>query len=213
MPLAIGINMEYVRHGDKPFDYGIRKAAELGFEYVEPNLLNGRDLMAEAGYYHFVSMDDDPLEHKAFDGALQRDDSLRTPIHWRDAITASERRFGVIRTLYDTKSAARMAADLSLPEGGSPARNQPQILRFSALSRLSFVVQSPSRQSSSHLGEATMRRFFALLKTVCGKLLEGFVRTRLMAELPSADELIRRQIDHPSDDPRSGSGLPMVGVL
>ena len=58
-----------------------------------------------------------------------------------------------------------------------------------------------------------MRRFFALFKAVCGKLLEGFVQTRLMAELPRAEELIRRRIDHPSDDPRSGSSPPIVGVL
>ncbi|MGQ0637099.1 MAG: sugar phosphate isomerase/epimerase family protein [Planctomycetaceae bacterium] len=65
MSIGIGINMEYVRHVDKPFEEGIRIASELGFEYVEPNLLNGRDLMAEAGYYHFVSMDEDPLEVRA----------------------------------------------------------------------------------------------------------------------------------------------------
>ncbi len=58
-----------------------------------------------------------------------------------------------------------------------------------------------------------MIRFFALLKAVCGKLLEGFVQTRLMAELPDANELILRRIDHPSDDPRSGIGPPMIGVL
>ncbi len=57
-----------------------------------------------------------------------------------------------------------------------------------------------------------MRQFLALIQAVCGKLLEGFVRTRLMAELHGADELFRRRIDHPSDDPRAGSG-PIVGVL
>ena len=58
-----------------------------------------------------------------------------------------------------------------------------------------------------------MRRCFALFKAVCGQLLEGFLQTRLMAELPGADELFRRRIDHPSDDPRSGSAPPIVGVL
>ena len=58
-----------------------------------------------------------------------------------------------------------------------------------------------------------MRRFFALFKAVCGKLLEGFVQTRLMAELHGADELFRRRIDHPSNDPRAGSVPPIVGVL
>ena len=58
-----------------------------------------------------------------------------------------------------------------------------------------------------------MKRFFALFKAVCGKLLEGFVQTRLMAELPDVNELLPRRIHHPSDDPRSGGGPPMVGVL
>ncbi len=54
-----------------------------------------------------------------------------------------------------------------------------------------------------------MRQFLALIQAVCGKLLEGFVRTRLMAELYGADELFRRRIDHPSDDPRVGSVPPL----
>ena len=58
-----------------------------------------------------------------------------------------------------------------------------------------------------------MRRFFALLTAVCGKLLEGFVQMRLMAELPDANVLMRRRKDHPSDDPRSGIRPPIIGVL
>ena len=58
-----------------------------------------------------------------------------------------------------------------------------------------------------------MKRFFALFKAVCGKIVDGFVQTRLMAELPGADELLRRRIDHASDNPRSGGGPPIVGVL
>lgn len=62
--IKVGINLEYVRHADRSFEYGLRKAAEIGYKYVEPCVLNGRDLLAEAGYYHFKSMDDDPLEVK-----------------------------------------------------------------------------------------------------------------------------------------------------
>ncbi|MBU4459660.1 MAG: sugar phosphate isomerase/epimerase [Verrucomicrobia bacterium] len=59
--IAIGINLEFVRHEDKPFEWGVRKAAELGYEYVEPMLHWGRELLSEAGYFHSVSMLDDPL--------------------------------------------------------------------------------------------------------------------------------------------------------
>lgn len=59
--LAIGINLEFVRHADKPFEWGVEKAAELGYEYVEPMVHLGRELLSEAGYFHSVSMLDDPL--------------------------------------------------------------------------------------------------------------------------------------------------------
>jgi len=62
--LAIGINLEFVRHDDKPFEWGVAKAAELGYEYVEPMVHWGRELLSEAGYFHSVSMLDDPLRLK-----------------------------------------------------------------------------------------------------------------------------------------------------
>ncbi len=64
MAIGIGINLDYVRHADKDFEYGARRAAELGYEYVEPCVSTGRDLLAEAGYYHMLSMEDDPLAYK-----------------------------------------------------------------------------------------------------------------------------------------------------
>lgn len=57
----LGVNLEFVRHADKPFEWAVAKAAELGYEYVEPMLHWGRELLSEAGYFHSVSMLDDPL--------------------------------------------------------------------------------------------------------------------------------------------------------
>jgi len=59
--IAIGVNMEFVRHDDKNFEWGVKKAADIGYEYVEPMLHWGRELLSEAGYFHSVSMLDDPL--------------------------------------------------------------------------------------------------------------------------------------------------------
>lgn len=59
--IALGINLEFVRHQDKPFEWGVEKAAALGFEYVEPMVHWGRELLSEAGYFHSVSLLDDPL--------------------------------------------------------------------------------------------------------------------------------------------------------
>lgn len=62
--IGIGINLEFVRHDDKPFEWGVEKAAELGYEYVEPMVHWGRELLSEAGYFHSVSMLDDPYRVK-----------------------------------------------------------------------------------------------------------------------------------------------------
>jgi sugar phosphate isomerase/epimerase len=59
--IKIGINMEFVRHDDKSFEWGVAKASEIGFEYIEPMVHWGRELLSEAGYFHSVSMLDDPL--------------------------------------------------------------------------------------------------------------------------------------------------------
>lgn len=56
----LGVNMEFVRHDDKPFEWGVAKAAELGYDFVEPMVHWGRELLSEAGYFHSVSMLDDP---------------------------------------------------------------------------------------------------------------------------------------------------------
>jgi sugar phosphate isomerase/epimerase len=62
--IYLGVNMEFVRHADKSFEWGVAKAAELGYAYVEPMVHWGRELLSEAGYFHSVSMLDDPLRIK-----------------------------------------------------------------------------------------------------------------------------------------------------
>jgi hypothetical protein len=58
--IILGVNMEFVRHHDKPFAWGVEKAAEIGYEYIEPMVHLGRELLSEARYFHSVSMYDDP---------------------------------------------------------------------------------------------------------------------------------------------------------
>ncbi len=58
--ISIGMNLEAIRRHEKPFEWGVEKAAELGYEYIEPMVHWGRELMSEAHYYHTVSMWDDP---------------------------------------------------------------------------------------------------------------------------------------------------------
>lgn len=62
--IYLGVNNEFVRHEDKNFEWAVAKAAELGYEYVEPMVHLGRELLSEAGYFHSVSMWDDPYRVK-----------------------------------------------------------------------------------------------------------------------------------------------------
>ena len=56
----LGVNMEFVRTHDKPFAWGVERAAKIGYQYVEPMVHWGRELLSEARYFHSVSMYDDP---------------------------------------------------------------------------------------------------------------------------------------------------------
>ena len=48
----IGLNAEYSRSSDKPFEWAVEEAAKLGYEWFEPMVHFGRELMSEAGYFH-----------------------------------------------------------------------------------------------------------------------------------------------------------------
>jgi sugar phosphate isomerase/epimerase len=57
----VAVNMEFVRSADKPFEEGVRIAAELGYELVEPMVHTGWELLSEVGYFHSFSLEEDPL--------------------------------------------------------------------------------------------------------------------------------------------------------
>ncbi len=58
--IHVGLNAEFSRSSDKPFEWAVERAAEMGYKYFEPMVHFGRELMSEAGYFHTVSMFDDP---------------------------------------------------------------------------------------------------------------------------------------------------------
>ncbi len=115
--IGIGINLEFVRHADKPFEWAVEKAASLGYEFVEPMVHWGRELLSEAGYFHSVSMLDDPYRIKrACDRAGIRLSGLST----HTPLCKPE-----ISTEY-LKQAVRFAAECGAPvvntdEGPKPA--------------------------------------------------------------------------------------------
>jgi len=104
--IHIGINLEFVRHHDKPFEWGVDKAAELGYTHVEPMVHWGRELLSEAGYFHSVSMLDDPLRVKR---ACQRAGVKLSGLSSHTPITKPD-----IGTEY-LKQAIRFAAECGAP--------------------------------------------------------------------------------------------------
>ena len=62
--IHVGLNAEYSRSSDKPFEWAVTTAAKIGYKYYEPMVHFGRELMSEAGYFHTVSMFDDPYRIK-----------------------------------------------------------------------------------------------------------------------------------------------------
>jgi len=57
----IAVNMEFCRSADKSFDEGVRIAGELGYEFIEPMVHTGWELLSEVGYFHSFSLEEDPL--------------------------------------------------------------------------------------------------------------------------------------------------------
>jgi sugar phosphate isomerase/epimerase len=58
--VKLGLNLEYVRHADRSFEWAVATAADMGYEYVEPMVHWGRELLSAAGYFHSFSMLDNP---------------------------------------------------------------------------------------------------------------------------------------------------------
>ena len=62
MSIQPGLNLEFSRRSEKPFETAVAWAARIGYQYVEPMLHTGREVMSEAGYYHSVSLEEDPYD-------------------------------------------------------------------------------------------------------------------------------------------------------
>ncbi len=62
--IYVGLNAEFSRSSDKPFETAVQMAADMGYKYFEPMVHYGRELMSQAGYYHTVSLFDDPYHIK-----------------------------------------------------------------------------------------------------------------------------------------------------
>jgi len=155
--VSIGVNMEFVRHADKSFEWGVEKAAELGYEYVEPWVHDGRELLSEAGYYMSISLQDDPYRIKRAcekAGIKLSGLSSHTPLCKPD-----------ISTNY-LKQAIRFAAECGAPvvntdEGPKPAwttEQEDHVLMRYVLAEAAAVAQArgillglePHQQYSKH---------------------------------------------------------------
>jgi len=51
-----------VRHEERDFNYSVQVAKELGFKYIEPEVMTGRCLLNVYGYCNITSLQDDPMD-------------------------------------------------------------------------------------------------------------------------------------------------------
>ena len=61
MAVKLGLNLEFSRHENLSFQRAVQLAAQMGYEYVEPMVHTGRQLLSEGGYLHSQSTLEDPL--------------------------------------------------------------------------------------------------------------------------------------------------------
>ena len=47
--IFVGLNTEFSRSSDKPFEWAVEETAKMGYEYIEPMVHFGRELMSEGG--------------------------------------------------------------------------------------------------------------------------------------------------------------------
>lgn len=50
------------RHEERDFAYAVQMARQLGFQYIEPEVMTGRCLLNVYGYCNITSLQDDPME-------------------------------------------------------------------------------------------------------------------------------------------------------
>ncbi|MEM2901990.1 MAG: sugar phosphate isomerase/epimerase family protein [Candidatus Bathyarchaeia archaeon] len=60
----ISCNIDAFRHSDKTFNYAVKRLSELGFDAVEPEVLDGRCIYTIYHYCPLISLEDDPTEVK-----------------------------------------------------------------------------------------------------------------------------------------------------
>jgi sugar phosphate isomerase/epimerase len=64
MAVKIGLNLEFSRRENLSFAHAVHIAREIGYEYVEPMVHTGRQLLSEGGYLHSQSTLEDPYAMK-----------------------------------------------------------------------------------------------------------------------------------------------------
>ena len=118
--IYVGMNLEATRHHDKPFEWGVEKAAEMGYEYIEPMVHWGRELMSEAGYYHTVSMMD--VRVTTSPGWRSRCSSRLNSLGVRSISRSA--RLTLRRATFITRSAHASSPGAMAPERRCSARNR-----------------------------------------------------------------------------------------
>lgn len=62
MAMKLCAEADSFRKAEKDFSWAVARAKELGFEYLEPEVMTGRCLLNVYGYCNITSLEDDPMD-------------------------------------------------------------------------------------------------------------------------------------------------------
>jgi sugar phosphate isomerase/epimerase len=60
--LSLCAEADTFRHAEKDFSYAVRTSKEMGFKFIEPEVMTGRCLLNVYGYCNITSLEDDPMD-------------------------------------------------------------------------------------------------------------------------------------------------------
>lgn len=66
MALYLGLNLEFARAHDLSSRRAVDEASAMGYRFVEPMVHLGRQLLAEGGFLHSISLSEDPLAFRDY---------------------------------------------------------------------------------------------------------------------------------------------------
>jgi len=146
--MGIGINLEYVRHADKSLAYGVKRAGQLGYQWVEPSMLDGRCILRNHFSVAKMTMEspsDTILYRSKLNPKINRNFEVFTPTDFLAAITQHIPDKGAQMVRYCGWHSNKMRGQRHRTQNGGAARHHPRNWHPKSGATSSCKCGTPSR--------------------------------------------------------------------